>query len=232
MQTRSHHRLYLFASIIFGVLAFVAFARKFYLARLFKAPELSTLLLVHGVVMSGWVILLVTQSALIATGRHNWHRRLGMFGVVWAGMVVVLGSVTTLHAAAREAQNHTAVAPLQLAITGLELVQMALFFCFVAGAIWLRSRGAFHKRLMLLTIVCMLPSVFPRLPFDLFSSNTSILLGTYASLAICVGIDTFRHRRLHPAFAWGGALFAASLQLAFFGAFTPAWQDFLTRMVS
>jgi hypothetical protein len=232
MRTRGHHRLYLAASVAFFVLVFVAFARKFYLAWFFHAPELPILVFVHGAVMSGWVILLVVQSFLIAADRTKLHRRLGVFGSAWAGLVVILGSVTTLHASTREVQDGTPMVPLQLTITGLELVQMAAFLCFVTAAIWLRNRGDFHKRLMLLTIACMLPSIFPRLPFDAFTSFTAILVGTYGYLAICIGVDTMRHRRLHPAFAWGGALFVASLQLALLGARMPAWHDLLTRVVS
>ena len=232
MRIRRRPSLYLTASLVFAGLVFMAFARNFYLARLFNTPALPPLLLVHAVVMSGWVLLVAVQAGLIAVRRPQWHRQLGIFGAALGGLVVVLGSVTTLHASARAVRNHTDMAALQLTITGLELVQMTLFLCFFTSAIWLRARGDYHKRLMLLTIACMLPSIFPRLPFDIFSGFTSILLGVYASLAICVGFDTFRHRRLHPAFAWGGALFVVSLQLAFFVARTPAWKAFLQQMVS
>lgn len=232
MKIHRRPSLYLIASLIFAGLVFVAFERSFYLAWFFGTPALSSLLLVHAVVMSGWVLLVVVQAGLVAVHRTPWHRRLGMFGAAWGALVVVLGSVTTLCASAREVRNHTDMETLQLTITGLELVQMALFLCFSASAIWLRARGDSHKRLMLLTIVCMLPSIFPRLPFDIFSSITAILLGVYASLVICVGFDTLMNRRLHPAFACGGALFVASLQFAFFVARGPAWQEFLRQMVS
>ena len=232
MRIRRRPSLYLTASLVFAGLVFIAFARNFYLAWLFDHPALPPLLLVHAVVMSGWVLLVTVQAGLIAARRPQWHRQLGMFGAAWGGLVVVLGSVTTLHASAREVRNHTDMAALQLTITGLELVQMALFLCFFVSVIWLRARGDYHKRLVLLTIACMLPSIFPRLPFGVFSGIASILLGVYASLAICVGFDTLMHRRLHPAFAWGGALFVVSLQLAFFVARTPAWKAFLEQMVS
>ena len=84
---------------------------------------------------------------------------------------------------------------------------------------------------MLLTLVCMLPSVLPRLPLGLFQSLLSILLAVYGALVLCVGIDTLRHRRLHPAFAIGGAVFVLVMQLAFCGMQTPAWHGFLTRLL-
>ncbi|MEO6800658.1 MAG: hypothetical protein ABI178_12040 [Rhodanobacter sp.] len=224
--------LYLSASATFALLVFMAFARRFYLAPFFKGHDLPVLLHIHGAVMSGWVLLLAVQSGLIAARRVQWHRRLGTLGAAWAVLVVILGSVTTLHASAREVREHTGIAPLQLTITGLELVQMLLFAGFVTAAVVLRDRGAVHKRLMLLTIACMLPSVLPRLPLGLFQSITSILLAVDASILICIGFDTFWRRRLHPAFAVGGALIIATLQLAYFGANTPAWRNFLASVLS
>jgi hypothetical protein len=181
--------------------------------------------------MSGWVVLLVAQSGLIAARRIRWHRQLGVFGTVWAALVATLGSVTTLHAAAREVHGHSPYAPAQLTITGLELVQMLLFTGLVAAAIWWRRRTDYHKRLMLLTIPCMLPSALARLPVG-FMTNALILLGLYLFVLACVGLDTLRHRRLHPAFGWGALLVLGGLQLAFYATQTASWIAFASRLVS
>jgi hypothetical protein len=98
-------RLYLGASLIFFALVFWTFARTFYLKPFFGTPPLSALLHIHGAVMTGRVVLLVVQTSLIATHRVQWHRRLGVFGAVWAALVVSVGSITTLHAAAREVRG-------------------------------------------------------------------------------------------------------------------------------
>ncbi len=187
------------ASILFAALVFLflAFAQKFYLGWLVKSPPLSLLLQVHGTVMTGWVALFVVQITLIEMRKTRIHQRLGKLGAGWAVLVIVLGTVTTLHASAREVRGHTEMAPFQLTITGLELTEMLLFAGFVVSAVWLRRRGDYHKRLMLLTLVCMLPSVLPRLPLGLFQSLLSILLAVYAALALCIGIDFLQQRKLH-----------------------------------
>lgn len=97
---RFDRRLYLGASLIFLALVLWTFARTFYLQPSFGTPPLSAQLHIHGAVMTGWVVLLVAQTSLIAAHRVQWHRRLGVFGAVWAALVVLLGSITTLHAAA------------------------------------------------------------------------------------------------------------------------------------
>lgn len=67
----------------------------------------------------------------------------------------------------------------------------------------------YHKRLMLLTIACMLPDALGRLPVSFMSQatetelNLRIMLGLDLFIFVCVGLDTLWHRRLHPAFAWG-----------------------------
>ena len=101
-QRRFDRRLYLGTSLIFFGLVFWAFARTFYLKPFFRTPPLSALLHIHGAVMTGWVVLLVVQTSLIAAHRVHWHRRLGMFGAVWGALVVLFGSITTLRAAARK----------------------------------------------------------------------------------------------------------------------------------
>jgi len=235
---RFDRRLYLGASLVFLALVFWTFARTFYLKPFFGTPPLSALLHIHGAVMTGWVVLLVVQTSLIAAHRVQWHRRLGVFGTVWAALVVIVGSVTTLHAAAREVRAHTEFAASQVVITSLDLLQMLFFAAFVAIAIWQRHRADYHKRLMLLTIACMLPDALARLPVSFMSQaaetdlNLRIMVGLDLFIIICVGLDTLWHRRLHPAFGWGALLFVGAFHLALHFTQTRAWITFGESMVS
>lgn len=223
-------RYYIGVSVAFLALVFWTFARTFYLQPFFDKPALPLMLHIHGAVMTGWVLLLVVQSSLIAAHRVRWHRRLGWFGVVWAGLVVLMGSVTTVNAAAREVRHHTAFASSQVLITGLDLIQMIFFAVFVAAAVWLRNRSDYHKRLMLLTIVCMLPDALARLPVS-FMTNQLILVGLYGFVVVCVAIDTLRNRRLHPVFGWGGGVILATFNIALYAMRRPEWIAFGKRMV-
>jgi magnesium-transporting ATPase (P-type) len=223
-------RYYTGISVVFLALVFWTFARTFYLQPFLGTPALSGLLRIHGAVMTGWVVLLVVQTSLIAAHRVRWHRRLGWVGVFWAGLVVIFGSVTTLAAAAREVRHHTAFAPSQVVITGLDLIQMVFFAVLVAAAVWLRKRPDYHKRLMLLTIVCMLPDALARLPVS-FVTNPFILAGMYGFVVVCVGIDALRNRRLHPVFGWGGTIILGTFTIALYAMSRPAWIAFGSRMV-
>ena len=237
LRRSSRSGFYLSVSLMFLALVFWTFARTFYLKALFKTPPLPTLLHVHGAVMTGWVVLLVVQSGLVAVHRIQWHRRLGVFGAAWAVLVVIFGTTTTIHAAVREVRGHTAFARPQVVITSLDLVQMVLFAGLVFIAIRWRRRTDYHRRLMLLTIACMLPDALARLPVSFMTSedfmkNVFILMGIDAFVILCVGIDTILHRRLHPAFGWGALAILGAFHVAFHFVNTPAWIAFGSRLVS
>jgi hypothetical protein len=115
---------------------------------------------------------------------------------------------------------------------------MLFFAGFVAIAIWQRHRPDYHKRLMLLTIACMLPDALARLPISFMTQatevelNLRIMVGLDVFILICVGFDTVWHRRLHPAFAWGALLFVAAFHLALYFTQTRAWIAFGESLVS
>jgi hypothetical protein len=48
---------------------FVGFARTYYLAGVFHAPLPSLIIHLHGAAFSCWILLLVTQTSLVAAGR-------------------------------------------------------------------------------------------------------------------------------------------------------------------
>jgi hypothetical protein len=226
----SEHRFYLFVTLCFCLIALFAFAQTYYFRWLFRTPPLPFLLHVHAFVMSGWVALLVVQSLLISTNRVSYHRRIGIVGAGWALLVFFVGITTTVNASIREVRAHSPLMPMQLAISGLEVVQMLFFAAYVSLAIYWRRRSDFHKRLMLLTIACMLPSVLARLPFE-FISNTIILAGLDVFIVGCATFDAIRNRRLHPVFIWGGGSFIAAFHIALPLVQTQAWTTWGTRLL-
>ena len=81
----------------------------------------------------------------------------------------------------------------------------------------------------------MMPSAFSRIPLNLtfmVSNSASILILFDLTVIVAVLIDTFRHRRLHPAFGWGGLIAIGALNLGYLIAISPQWLRFGTRLVS
>jgi hypothetical protein len=228
-------RFYLGAGLVALGLVFWGFAPTYYLKHIFGTPELPTRLHIHGAVMSSWLVLFFVQACLISARRTDLHRRLGIIGVFVAIGVVLLGSTTTINAAAREVARHSDEANARVMVLCLELVQMALFAGLVAAAIGMRRRPDYHKRLMLLATACMMPSAFSRIPLNLtfmVSGNVSILLLFNLCVIVPALIDTLRNRRLHPAFGWGGSIAIAALNVGYLVAISPQWLRFGARLVS
>ena len=237
LTTRRHfdRRFYLGASLAGLGLVFWGFAPTYYLKLIFGAPSLPMRLHIHGAIMSSWLVLFFVQACLISARRTQWHRRLGILGVGIAIAVVLVGSTTTINAAAREVSRHSVEANSRVVVLGLELVQMALFAGLVATAIAMRRRPDFHKRLMLLATACMMPSAFSRIPLNLtfmVSIFVSILILFNLCVIIPALIDTFRNRRPHPAFVWGGLITIGALNLGYLIAISPQWLRFGTWLVS
>jgi hypothetical protein len=234
-RRRFERRFYFGAAFIALGLVFWGFAPTYYLKLIFGTPQLATRLHIHGAVMSSWLLLFFAQAFLISAHRPDLHRRLGIIGVVVAIGVVLLGSTTTINAAAREVGRHSEEANARVMVLCLELIQMALFAGLVAAGIALRRRTDFHKRLLLLATACMMPSAFSRIPLNLtfmVSNNVSILILFDLCLIIPALIDTLRHRRLHPAFGWGGSIAIGALNLGYLVAISPQWLRIGTRLVS
>ncbi len=232
----SDRRFFAATAAAIVALTFAGFARSFYLHDLLGAPAPSPFLILHGAVMSSWVLLFLIQAVLITTNRLRWHRRLGYIGVCSAALIVVLGCVATLAAAAREVHAHSEAVNSQLDVLALELAQMLLFASLVSAAVYLRNRHDWHKRLMLLATLCILPNAVVRLAFltdiDLLQKNISLVTLWAFLVLVVVVIDSYRRRGLHPAFGVVGVGAVASLYAAHFIGVTTTWVRFSTWLVT
>lgn len=228
---RADSRFYGWAAGLSAAIIFAGFARTFYLKSFFAAAPLSGLHWAHGVVMSLWLALLLVQVALVAGGRTDLHRRLGVAGFVLALLVVGVCVTLAIDAARRGASPAPGVTPLMFIAVPMA---DALVFTVLAGAgLALRRRADFHKRLMLLATLAILAPGIARLPFDaLRAGGLPVIFGlTLALVLLAIVVDTVRHRRLHPAFGWGGALIVVSVPGRIMLAGTPAWNSFAQWLV-
>ena len=220
---RADHRFYTWACVAAFAVVFTGFARTYYLRLLTRAPALPWLLHLHGGLMTLWFVLFLVQTRLIASRRIAVHRRLGIFGAVLAGLMVVVGATVALRGTARDIHHPHAGGPPPLMIMGFFLAVLLVFATLVGVALLLRRRSDYHKRLMLLSCLSMVGPGLTRIPFDhvpalaflksggLFGLFDLLLLLVYA----CIAWDTWRHCRLHPAFV-GGALLMIAVE-------DPAW---------
>ncbi|HEY2683043.1 MAG TPA: hypothetical protein VGI93_06015 [Steroidobacteraceae bacterium] len=186
------------------LIVFAGFARTYFLKVFFGTPVLYPLLHLHGIVMTSWFVLFGAQTWLVQAHRTDLHRRLGIFGVLLALLILLFGAaVVTINA--REGRVPPG-APAAV-IVALSYMNLLVFGVLVAAALWLRTRSEFHKRLMLLATISLLSAAISRIPLDFLGDGLLAVFGPVDLFIIaCLAYDTWRHRRLHPAFGWGGLL--------------------------
>ena len=227
----AERRFFFWTASAILLLVFIGFSRTYFLHKLFGRPEVSRFLSIHGAVMSGWILLFFVQTALISARRVNMHRILGYFGAGYAAIVVLFGCTATVLSARREVRGHTTAVFGFLNVLALELTQMLLFATLVSLAVCWRNRLDYHKRLMLLATLCILPNVFVRLFISVVDSNLGFLAIWTVPVVGLVLLDSIRNRKLHPAFSYGAPIVLAVMYAAYFVGNTEAWRNFAARSV-
>ena len=224
-------------SLVVLLLIFWAFAPSYFLREVYHRPAPPPFIIVHGAMMTGWVLLLNVQAMLASLGRFSWHMKLGYVGLIYAALLVPIGCIAVTISAAREVHGHTSFMLPELNVFGISLMQMFLFGGWVGAAGVFRLRPDYHKRLIVLATLSVLPNAIVRLSFNVptfsFLQTNLDILNAWAvfSLAV-VTIDAARMRRLHPVFALGGLLTAAALYSIWFISRTTIWDQFWIRSLS
>ncbi|GAB3383182.1 hypothetical protein [Lysobacter fragariae] len=215
--------LYVVAGLVALLIVFSGFARTYYLKQWFGTPGSTLLVHVHGLVMTGWFLLFAAQTQLVAAGRTDLHRRLGVFGAVLALAVLIIGPITAITGAALGRSP----GPPPLMFLAIPLMDMVVFAILVGSALRYRKRSDYHKRLMLLTCLSPLTAAIARIPIKSFHDIgiPAFFITTCVLVIIAATWDTVRNRRLHPAFIWGGGLILVSWPLRLAIAGSAWWQD-------
>jgi hypothetical protein len=117
----------------------------------------------HGLAMTAWCVLLISQAWLMRTGRRELHRGLGALSYV----VVPLMVVTTINFVHFRLRGAPVLDPVALYFLALVVNALAAFLVLYGMAIYHRRRPAPHARWMVCTI------------FPLFTPVTDRLFGRY-----------------------------------------------------
>ncbi len=152
------HSYWLFG--VFALAMVVAFWPS-YFSRLGSQPSYH--FHAHGLAMTAWAGLLVTQAWLMRTGQRATHKRLGRLSYVIAPLVVI----TTIHFAHFRVQVVPALDPVSLYFLTLVLNALVAFSLLFGLAMYYRRQPALHARYMIATL------------FPLFTPVTDRLIGRF-----------------------------------------------------
>jgi hypothetical protein len=223
----SDRSLFLAAAVGFPLLVLIGYFRSYYFSAFFDArPIANSLVHLHGIVMTLWVVYFSAQIALIRSKNVKLHMKMGMAGIALAALVIVIGLAT-----AYDAQLVRAAAPPKVNPHSFFLFpvsDMVLFIILFAGAIYYRKSAAEHKSLMLLTAINFLPAALFRIPPVPEQYVVFWAFGLPNILAlICLMWHTIKHRRLNKIFAAGVLLLFVALPLRIVISESEIWLRFV-----
>ena len=200
----------------------------------------------HAVAMGSWLLLLLAQTTLMATGRSAGHRSLGMIAMVLAPVLVIVGIVLsptmyrllwTTAQAMPGGPDEAALA--ELAIRGnITLIQMQVGIVFaILVTLALRARKydqATHKRLMILAPIVALPAAVDRISWLPNTMPASPLGPDLYVLLLAMPMfawDLYRLRRVQRAYVIWLGVFLPVAGVAYALWNTPWWQAFVPRLM-
>src|SRR5258706_4498843 len=184
---RYDHLFFSAMALLILATVFVGFARTYYLAGVFHAPLPSLIIHLHGAAFSCWILLLVTQTSLVAAGRVDIHRRLGIAGFLLACLMVTLGVLAATDSLVREA-GPAGRDPKFFYI--IPLTDMLIFATLIFFAMRARSNPPAHKRFIFVGTTALLIAAIARWPFGFVYRNAPVAaLLSYGFLIILLAYD-------------------------------------------
>ena len=173
-----------------------------------------------------WLLLLITQTSLVAAGRVDIHRRLGIAGFLLACLMIILGVLAATEALARP--NSPSGIDVKtfyiIPMTDMLIFAVLVFFAFRA-----RFNPSAHKRIILIATIGIMIAAVSRWPFALVHRKPLVAaLLSYGFLFILVAYDLFSTRKVHHATIWASVFLIFVQQVRFPIGQTAVWHAFAT----
>jgi len=204
LSTFSRPRFYVGMAAFMSLMVLAGFWPTYFGQLLNGIPTRPWVVHLHGLIFTGWMVLLITQVILVATGRTRAHRSLGTVGIAYGFLVLAMGLVISiaapvLHVAAGE-QTVDAASGFLI----IPLGDMVLFAGFFIPAVIYRRQPEIHKRLMLLATTALLFAAAGRMESSI-SMPVAVLLWL-SPVLLGMAYDKWTRRKVHPIYFLGLAI--------------------------
>jgi hypothetical protein len=224
-------RFYVGMAIAVLITVFLGFSRSYFLKGYFGSPELSLHVHIHGLVFTSWVLLFLAQTSLVATGRTDLHRKLGVGGAVLAALLLIMGTTTAILRVKGGGPSPIPGVP-PLSFLAVPLFDMVVFALLIGAGLVLRNRPETHKRLMTLATIALTSAPIARLAFVRPVGPPAFFGLTDLFIVAMLVYDLATRRKVHPATIWGGLVIVASQPLRLMISGTPGWLAFAGWLTS
>lgn len=236
-RQRQERRFYSYMALAALTVVFAGFAPTFYLKSFDvvhfprPGPPLNLTLMLHGLVFSLWTALVVVQTQLVAAGRRDLHRSLGV-----AGFALAAAMLPIMYSAVLDQTARGSAPPFTDPLTWscVPLLGMMIY----APILWLgwRARRADlqgHKRFMLGLMIILTQPATGRLPVVPPMLGGFVIQGLLTA-ALFIPLILWDRRttgKLHPATTMVVSLYLVLLALQTFFLATPGlWSAFASQL--
>ncbi len=224
---------YFFPGLALLMLAtvFLGFARSYFLAGVFTAPLPNWLIHLHGAAFTSWILLLITQTSLVAANRVDVHRKLGLVGFGLACLMVILGTLAATDSLRRTFGAKGPAAEMNAkTFYIIPLTDMLIFGTLVFLAFRARSNPPAHKRLILVATTALTLAAVARWPIPFIQHHPLWVaeLCTYGFLALLLAYDVYSTGKVHRVTIWASAFLIAVQRVRVPLGETAAWHAFAT----
>lgn len=224
----AERRFYGLMVIAIFVAVFIGFAPSFYLFQTVSYPRpnptLTPLIMLHGFAFTAWLGLFYLQTRLIANGRRDVHRQLGVIGFGLAAALIPIMYLTSVHAIARGSHPPFVDAVTWSAVPLLGIPSTA--FLLLMG--WRhRLTPQTHKRFMLLATLGMVEPGIGRWPIfpPILEGHIASCVLSFALVIPLILWDRKTIGGLHWATKMGLGALAFGYFARFFVWHTAAWHN-------
>lgn len=180
-----------------------------------QRPPFPLILHMHAVLMGSFLLLLLAQTTMVATGRCAAHMKLGLLSLLLAPALVVVGFLLAVGnyqavwgaALSGPVEVRERMSALGLWLDNILLLQARigiLFPIFLAIGLRARRRDAgLHKRMMILATAVTLPAGIDRIPWLPTTMPASPVAADFYTLVAVSPMfvwDVVRNRYVHRAY--------------------------------
>jgi len=193
----SSHTRWFYSVASFGllILMFIGFQLFYLQGRAYPGrpltPPIRALIILHGSLMTAWMLLAVGQPLLVGARRRGAHMKMGILGIVLAVGMVVLGLRLGIESAR--------VAPPNLRVFGLAprefmaipVLSIVVFGLLVFIGVMNRRRPEVHRPMMLMASVAIIGAALGRIaPLNQWYAGTwwEVLFTAFLMQVIVAGI--------------------------------------------
>ena len=201
LSTFSRPRFYVGMAAFMSLIVLAGFWPTYFGQFLNGIPSRPWVVHLHGMIFTGWMVLLITQVILAATGKTQAHRTLGTFGIAYGFLVLAMGVVISIAAPVLHVVAGEQTIDAASGFVIIPLGDMVLYAGFFIPAVIYRRRPEIHKRLMLLATTALLfaaagrMSNFIPMPLAVLIWVSPVLLG--------MAYDKWSRRKVHPLYFIG-----------------------------